>query len=216
MFARWSLVISIVVALTGCATKETANTGLVLMSQPEFENVLERYTDRTQRYEGLYNTLDVTATLRNSAVLRAQLEAQARIYQWDRAKFLAESNKALEDAKNKTEVFLSFYTPERKNDDLNRSTSQWKTYLEIDGRRWEGKTSKVKLNVMELQGWYPYHNRFATPYLVSFPVALSTIEGQPVRFVVTGPMGLATLNFNPVGSTESTIRIPRAESEPSH
>jgi len=187
-----------VAALAGCATHETSSTGLELMSAGEVDRVLDRSTSRSQNYEGLYNTLDLTATLRNSAVRRAQLEQQARIYQWDRNKFQAEVSASDTKSRNETEVFLSFYTPEKKNDDLNKKATQWKVFLESDGRRFEGKAAKIRQSVPEIQGWYPYFTRFSTPYSVTFTVATQDIETKPAKFIVTGPMGTATLNFAPV------------------
>lgn len=197
MTRSWTWIAVLSIALAGCAQKTTNASGLELLTQSGFESVIDRYTDRSQKYEGLYNTIDLTATLRTSAVLRAQAEQQARIYQWDAAKLRAETNKLSEKARFETEVFLDFYTPERKNDDLARSSSQWRTYLEVNGRRWEGKVAKLRLSGSELHGLYPYHSRFATPYAVTFPVAVSTVEGKPAKFTITGPMGMATLHFNP-------------------
>lgn len=199
------LMLALFPLFTGCAGMVTSPNGLVLMNHAQFESVVERYTDRTQRYEGLYNTLDVAATIRNTAVMRGQLESQARIYQWDRVKFQSESNKLAEKARNETEVFLSFYTPERKNDDLSRGNTQWRIYLEVDGRRFEGKASRIKTGTAEVQGFYPYHTRFATPYSVIFPVSVTQIEVKPMKFTVTGPMGMAALNFAQLAAAESTL-----------
>lgn len=179
----------------GCATRETSSTGLELMSAGEVDRVIDRSTVRSQNYEGLYNTLDLTATLRNAPVRRAQLEQQARIYQWDRNKFQSEVAASDAKARNETEVFLSFYTPEKKNDDLNKKNTQWKVFLEADGRRWEGKVVKIRQSVPEIQGWYPYYTRFSTPYVVTFTVAAPDVETKTSKLVVTGPMGTATLSF---------------------
>lgn len=193
------------VVLNGCATREGGNAGLELMSETEFQNTVEKFTRRSQQYQGLYNTVDIHATLRNSSVIRAQLEQNARLYQWDRAKFQLESNKAGEKAKNETEVFLSFYTPDRKNDDLQKSSTQWRTYLEVDGRRWEGKVTKVKTTEVEIQGMYPYYTRLATPYSVTFPVPIATVEGKEAKVTLTGPVALVVLAFPPLAGPGTAI-----------
>jgi hypothetical protein len=194
--------------LGACASRVVSSTGLELMTESAYQNVTDNYTERNQTYQGLYNTLDLTATLVNSAVARAQLEQNARLYQWDRAKFQGETNKAAEKLRNESLVFLSFYTPDRKNDDLHKSSTQWRVYLESDGRRFEGKVTKNKLQLSELQGIYSYHNRFATPYMITFPVAMTSIESKPVKFTLTGPVGIAVLTFKAQSPTESTVQMP--------
>lgn len=178
-----------------CATEQKSSTGLELMSAAEYERVIERNTRHTQKYSGLYNVMDVTATLVNSEVARAQLDQSARQSQWDAARFQLEKNKSDDTLKQKTQVFLSFYTPERKNDDLHKTATTWKVYLQSPERRWEGTATKLKDSLAELQGLYGYHNRFATAYMLSFPVAIKDIEGQPLTLKITGPVGSGDLSF---------------------
>lgn len=180
---------------SGCASRDGVTAGLELMSEAEFQNTVDKFTEHTQQYKGLYNTVDLHATLRNSSVLRAQLEQSARLFQWDRAKFQLEANKTAEKAKSETEIFLAFFTPERKNDDLNKSNTQWRAYLEVDGRRWEGKITKVKGTEAELQGIYPYYSKLSTPYSITFPVPVANVEGKESKFTLTGPVALVVLNF---------------------
>ncbi|MBX3032513.1 MAG: hypothetical protein KF865_01215 [Bdellovibrionaceae bacterium] len=197
------LLITAAWSFTGCATRPAANQGLELMSVAEYEKVVDRHTQRSQKYSGLYNTMDVTATLVNTAVAKAQLEQKARLLQWDRAQFQLESNKLAEKNKNETEVFLSFFTPDKKNDDLQKKTTQWRVYLEADGRRWEGKTMKIRQPIAEIQGLFSYHSRFSTPYLITFPVGTATIDPRTTRFIVTGPIDIVTLEYAPAAPSAS-------------
>ncbi len=179
----------------GCATTIVSTTGLVLISETEYRKILEQQTLRDQRYQGLYNVFDLSATLVDSRLSQAQLEQSARLYQWDRAQFQAEKNKVDQTLKDQTEIFLSFYTPEKKNDDLNKSGTQWRVYLESGGRRWEGKVKKIKTTLSEVQGIYPHHTRFATPYSITFPVATAEVTAQDVQFLLAGPAGTTKLEF---------------------
>lgn len=181
--------------LASCATRHVVDPELNLMNESDVTSTLENWTARTQKYEGLYNTIDATATLRNTPVIKALLHQSARMYRWDKAKLDAESNKAFEKARNETEIFLSFYTPDRKNDDLHKMGTQWRVYLDAGGRRWEGKVTKNRLALTEIQSLYPYHTRFATAYSVTFPVPTSQIEVQTSRLTVTGPVGMANIDF---------------------
>ena len=184
-----------------CSTRPTAPEGLNLRSEKEYQRVLNLYTERQQRYTGLYNTMDVTASLLNSAVSRAQVEQKARLLQWNRAQFDQEVEKSRTSLRQETLVFVSFFTPDRKNDDLQKLTTQWRMYLEVDGRRWEPKVTRLRQPLAEIQGLFPYHNRFASAYMLSFPVATSTIEGATSRLTITGPLGISTLDFKPVDAT---------------
>lgn len=193
-------------SLAACATRETTATGLDLMSESEYQKVVDRYTQHQQQYKGLYNTMDVTATLVVPTVAHAELEQKARLYQWDRAKLQAETSKANDELRSQTQVFLSFYTPEHKNDDLNKTTTQWRVYLESGGRRWEGKIARIKTPTSEIQGIYPYHVRFSTPYVVTFPTAAATVGKESARFVVTGPVGLMALDYAPDATADTSVR----------
>ncbi len=181
--------------LSSCAHDTTASDRMKLMDESEIESTVESESDKAEIYSGLYNTLTMAGTLVNSKVNEALLNQQARMYQWDDAKMTSERTKSEEKMKLQTEVFLSFYTPERKHDDLNKNQTLWKIFLDVDGKRYEGKATKIKLLTTEVHSLYPYHNRFSTPYSISFPVSTKSIESKPSVLTVTGPVGSAQLKF---------------------
>jgi hypothetical protein len=43
---------------------------------------------------------------------------------------------------------------------------------------------------------YPFHNRFATAYMVEFPVALASVESQSTKMTITGPLGTKAIQFS--------------------
>ncbi len=97
-----------------CATQETSPTGLSLMTESQYENVIDAYTDRIETYKGLYNAVQLNGTIVNSKVAMSQLDQGARLSQWEQDKFNSERLKTQEKLKEKTEIFISFYTPEKK------------------------------------------------------------------------------------------------------
>lgn len=127
--------------------------------------------------------------------MQAQLEYSATLYQWDEKKFLEEKGKMESRLSKESEIFMSFFTPERKNDDLSKKNTMWKIFLDVDGKRYEGKATKIKLQLAEIEALYPYHNRFYTPYTVVFPIAMKSIERRPLEVTVTGVVGSGTLKF---------------------
>ena len=192
----FSLLITNII-LSACASSEKNNHGLVLISESEYEKITESYTDKVQIYSGLYNIMDISGTVVNTSVAKAQLDQNARLYEWDAAKMTTEKVKSDEELNKETEVFISFYTPERKHDDLQKNKTLWKIFLDANGKRYEGKAKKIKLLTQEIRGLYPYHTQFATPYLITFPVSTKSVEGTPLKLTITGSVGSASLNFKP-------------------
>ena len=97
-----------------------------------------------------------------------------------------------------TEFFISFFVPERKHDDLHKAKTLWKLFLDANGRRYEGKSSRMKTILSDVVSLYPQHNRWSTPYIVSFPVPVSMIENGGAILTITGPAGSTTLSFKAV------------------
>lgn len=190
------LILLLSLLATGCATRHLTPTGLDVMSDSAYQTVINEYSDATERYSGLYNTITMRSTILNSKVLHAQMDQNARLYLWDKTKYDEET--ALVDKKMQTEtnIFVSFYTPERKHDNLDRSKTLWKVFLDVNGRRYEGKAARIKkLEVTELQGIYAYHNSFSTPYFVTFPLSTLEVEKGQAKLTVTGPVGSATQTY---------------------
>lgn len=181
--------------LISCASTTTNRAGLNIMSESAYESVIDKWSDNIENYNGLSNTMSIKATLLNNEAATAQLDQNARLFQWDQITFDNEKKKLETRLGQQTEVFVSFYSPERKWDDLYKSKTLWKIFLDVDGMRFEGKATKIKLLPREIQGLYHYHTSFATPYTVSFPVPASTLDGKTVRLIFTGSVGSATLNF---------------------
>ncbi|UOF01100.1 hypothetical protein [Bdellovibrio reynosensis] len=184
--------------LSACATNyEVTPSGHTIKTTGDYASVIDKNSDKVRRYSGFYNTLEMEGTVLNSAVSQAQLEQGAMLYQWDEKKFAEEKAKVEDRLSKQTDFFLSFYTPERKNDDLSKPNTMWKVFLDVEGRRYEGKVTKLKLQLAEIEGLYPYHNRFYSPYSVVFPVTMRSIEGKPLKLTVTGAVGSGVLEFNP-------------------
>lgn len=189
--------------LNGCQTTGTSASVETVATAPsgisaEQEAVLQEYSDGESEYVGFYNNFEYRATLKNSSVRQALLELLAQYYQWDSEKLLSERNKSLQEMASETEVFLSFYTPDRRNDNLTDPKSIWKIYLDVGDRRYEGKPRKLRRNLAELQALYPYHTRWNTPYAVVFPIPTSAIETQISVVTVTGPLGTRSVRFKPI------------------
>lgn len=188
----------IIFALTiSCASKVVSpSPNIKLISESDYHDTVKRNSRHQQIYSGLYNSIDMTAAVLNTEVLEAQVDQMARVFIWDENKYTQEKATADGKLRKEAEIFVSFFTPERKHDDLNKNKTLWKIFLDVDGKRYEGKTTKIKLLTEEIQSLYPFHNRFSTPYSIVFPIPMKNIEkSNSIKLTITGPVGTTTVDF---------------------
>ena len=164
-------------------------------SQAEYEKVLEKYSAGDVEYNGFYNSFGFHVALLNSELIEANVKRQAFYYMWDQVRIEAERDKAFKKAAEASDVFLSFYTPDKHDDNLTTDKSIWRVLLDFGGKRYVGKIKKLKNNLSELATLYPFHTRWNTAYLVSFPVPVSQSEAQASKLTITGPLGSRSIDF---------------------
>lgn len=191
---RLYLVLSCSCMLMSCATPQS-NPYMQTLTQKEYSQIIRQYSDQSQVYDGFHQVLGASATLINSKVAEAQLQQQARLLQWTPEIYEKRKSESDSELSQKTEIFLSFFTPERKHDDLAKPKTTWKIFLDSGGKRVEGKAVKLKNILADIQALYPEHTRFSTAYKISFPVATSLIETQEAKLTLTGPVSATTLTF---------------------
>lgn len=173
----------------GCATTDNQESGA------SYESVVKTFTERQEFYNGFANVFQAQATMLNSQVIQAQLDKKNKAFAWDSTRFNEEKRKADESLRSETVYFLSFFSPEKKINDLDRATSLWKVYLEVNGRKYEAKVVKYLGSVEELSLYFPYHNKFAMAYKLQFPISSYEVEKQVSKVILTGPIGAEVLTF---------------------
>lgn len=187
--------LSIAVLICSCATRLPTPQGVPEVSIANYEKAVSDKTKKIEVYDGLYNKLTVQATWIDSLVTDYTLSHNARLFQWQEPKYREERTKKVSKNAESSEFFVSFFTPERKHMDLSGAKNLWKIYLDVNGQRYEGKATKIKLSLSEVQALYPYHNRWSTPYTINFPVATSLVENKDAVLVFTGAVGSAELKY---------------------
>lgn len=190
------LALSFFALLSSCATRLPTPEGVPEVTISNYEKAVIDKTQKIEIYDGLYNKLTVQSTWVDSLLTEYGLSHSARLSQWNEVKYRDERSKRVGKNAESTEFFVSFYAPERKHTDLSSSKTIWKIFMDVNGQRYEGKATKIKSILSEIQALYPYHNRWSVPYTVSFPVATSLVEGKPAKLIFTGAVGSAELNFN--------------------
>ncbi len=195
-FVVATLVASLLVLLQfGCATSLPMPAGVQELSPSDFENLISKKTKKIEIYQGLENKLTVAATWLDSETSEGLLSHSARLAQWEEPKYKEERFRLVTKHTDRTEFFVSFYTPERKHADLANTKNLWKIYLDVNGQRYEGKAVKMKQLLTEIQALYAHHNRWSTPFMVSFPVSTALTENKPALMTLTGAIGSAQLKF---------------------
>lgn len=181
--------------LFSCAMEPMVREGVPSITMADYDTIVEKKTVKSETYSGLMNQLTVAATKIDSSMNDAILARSSQIYEWNSTVFQEEKTKAAADLASKTIFFVSFYTPERAHNNLNSTKSIWKIYLDVGGQRYEGKATKIKSQLVDLQLLYPQHNRFSSPYKIEFPVTNNMVENQPMTLTFTGAGATAKLNF---------------------
>ena len=171
------------------------NPFLTLLPREQTTAVVDKYSANQKIYDGFMARMDISATLHNSKVTHALLDEKARIYQWNEESYQKEKQKKSEELGKQTDVFVSVFVPERKQDDLHKASTKWKLFLDVNGKRYEGKATKDKSMPAELQILYPQHSRWGTPYKITFNVPIQEVESQKAKFTMTGPPGSSTVEF---------------------
>ncbi len=189
---RFFVVINFVVllGLAGCATVQHPGS----ITRSEYESILDPQIKHVLKYSGLYNDFDVTAVLITPEIARSQVNYNHGLYLWSESKHQEEAQKAEEKLGKQTDVFVSFFAPEKKHNDLSKSKTMWRIFLEVDGQRYDGTATRIKsITQTEIESLYPFHTRFGTPYILTFPVSALELTNKNPKVTITGPVG--TMEF---------------------
>lgn len=189
-------ILALSLLLSACSSYEILPSGRRLKTNNEYNEIIDKNSDHVRRYNGFYNTIDMQGTLLNAEVLDAQIDQNTRLYQWDEQRMNSERTKNVERLSKQTEVFVSFFTPEKKDDNLAKFDTKWQIYLDVGGQRYEGKVTRIKQLVSETQSLYPYYVKFTTPYILTFNTPMTSNEGKEMKVTITGPVDTGVMVFN--------------------
>lgn len=195
-------IVAILTIVIGCASDSTKTDSreekIPGFTEDEYHALIKDHTQFARKYDGFFEVFELHALLVDSDVQDILTQRQAHFMGWDTAHIQREKEKTAQQMSSQTRVILSFFSPDYQYDDLAKVNSVWGTYLEADGKRYEGKAKRISTKLAELRDLFPFHNRFSTAYEVIFPVAVTKVEQGPSSFVMTSTLGTATLKFEPV------------------
>lgn len=156
---------------------------------------IEKFSAGDKQFSGLYHQFEFRATLLNRDISQTIHNRLDQYYEWDEQEAAEKLRERMDLLDSKTVLWMSFFTPERKNDNLANKISIWKIYLLAGNQRYEGQVKKANKNYSEAAALFPYHSRWATPYYIEFPVPTDQITGQRLKLIITGPLGRREVAF---------------------
>ncbi len=156
---------------------------------------IEQHSAGDKQFAGLYHNFEFRATILTHEISKSIHDRLDKFYEWDQFEEQEKLNERMQELSDKTKMWLSFFTPERKNDNLANKISIWKIYLEANGQRYEGRPYKANMNLDEAKALFPYHSRWATAYYVDFPIPTAEIENSSPKLIITGPLGRREVQF---------------------
>ena len=164
--------------------------------QKKYLDQVQALTVKDEKHMGFSNVYNFSAVLLSQDLLQAQLELDAFDFQWDDSQYQEKRRDYLQTASQNTQVFLSFFTPNNKNNNLDKYDALWKVFLILDGRKYEAKAAKAKTPSSRLGSLYPSHNGFSHAYVLSFAIPLGEIEkASEIRLLLTGNLASSNLPF---------------------
>lgn len=185
--------VTICLALVSCSSGDSHRK--VYISDSDYKKTIYEQTKQSQAYEGLVNVIDIRVTALTSKVRTAQTLRRATNLQWSEAEVKADQEYQLKDMAAQTKFFLSFFTPESKDDNLSKPDTVWRIFLDVQGKRYAGTIQKLHETPSEIIDLYPDHTKWGTPYTVKFLVPTRIVEENLSKFTITGAIGSTSVDF---------------------
>ena len=186
---KWILFFCIPVAF-GCTTHPHSE------GRDQYLSTIEKASAGDKQFAGLYENFEFRATVLNRTVNRKIHERMDKYYAWDEETSAEKWQEKEKEMSKNSQIWLSFFTPDRKDDNLANKKTIWKIYLIAGERRYEGRAKKANMNMSEAKALIPYHSRWTSAYYVEFPMPTSEIENQSLKLVITGPLGRREVQFS--------------------
>lgn len=170
---------------------------------PDYEEVLDSWTEEVKIYEDFETRVIVTATLQSSEMLRAYVAKHCEYYLLDQESCENARQDMLARAERENAVFMAFFTAEQAANDLNTSDSLWKVYLQGPGesRVLPIRIERVREKTGYYEAFYPYVKPWQATYRVIFPRLSDPEDGdgedisRTLQLIITGPIGQAVIKF---------------------
>lgn len=167
-------------------------------ARPSYNRILKKWTRHDDLYQrdDFYASLVWKATFLSDAVLQAQIEKIAKIYDHDAEKLAeaqAEQNKRFA---GKVGFYVSVYTYDFKSADLNDPRNEWLVQMEVDSKKYRSeKIEKLGKLTPMYQKLYPYSDIWSRQYLVYFDKPENFDGATKIKLSLNGPEAKGVLEW---------------------
>lgn len=160
-----------------------------------YEETIEANSAGDKVFQGLYQNFEFRLTLMSKSIITSIIDRKAQLYQWDEATRNEKLQSMLSKNEGKTPMFMSFFTANRNDNNLDSKKSIWMVYLDTQGKRFAGKVTRNNDHASELKSLFSYHNRWSTAYEVVFDTPVETFVKEGSKITITGPLGKREVLF---------------------
>lgn len=179
--------------LAGCGLLQSSPDDGPTSSDPSYLRILERYSRKQSRYQGIQRRLIWAATLESCPFRLARAEAYARILRLTQDELAALQAREAHQSQLFLEFFVGFFTEVLAWNDLDDPDSMWRIDLEISGERTLLPVAVERLQEVgpNVRALYPYLGYFSRGYRVRF-----RLGDLPDPGVLLGEGGWLTLRVS--------------------
>ena len=192
-------VMLLVLPLAGCNTPihhGELSFGDTPVPTGDYGSVLNRWTQNDKTYNGGAEAVQITATLLSREVVEQQVYLDAERFHWTPEKYRDSRQQALYGNESATRVFLSVYTNNADSNNLDKSSSVWNIFLDVNGKRLlPSSIVRSHENRADMVDKFPYLNVWTTNYYVTFPNPTSDSTSGRADLTVAGTLGAIHLSF---------------------
>ena len=181
-------------------TKNTAKNGNITraISEDRYQSQMDEFTKSDKKYSGFHNAYQVSVTMLNSLIESNVIQQKGYYFQWDRSKTQKAREKMFQEHSSVSKYILVFYTPDRKDNNLEKANTIWKVYLKSNGQRFLGKVKKKNVIFSQFKTLYPHFTRWNKAYEITFPTPMNEVELLKSSIIVTSSLGHSEFHFEKV------------------
>lgn len=169
--------------------------------------MLRSLTKKHREYLGINQIFDLRATFLTTAVHSEQLKYKAHFKNWGPEKALSEKTDLNQKVTAKSSMFLSFFSPNRKSNKLDKEFSDWSIFIIVGNTEIPGEIRLFENQSDHVKVFYPESPPWSKTYLAEFPIDTNQIQSKDFRVKLMGPSGMAELKYSPLNKGLSTKRI---------
>src|SRR5690606_37691542 len=100
----------------------------------QHHEIVRQHTTAGKEYSRLNNAFQYQAVLLTPEVQQSEWGLKQVIYKWNDQELTEQKTKHNDQYGSNTQLFLSFFTPIYKQNNLNKPQSNWEVYLLVDDK----------------------------------------------------------------------------------